>query len=122
MSPVRPPTINPGEMRTQVAFQQNTPTQDAEGATVDSWVTQFTLWAKIQHRRGGEQDGADRYVQRYNEIVMVHYHPTLAAADTETWRMLIDGEPVNIIDIENPRRANRYLFITGVAGEAARNA
>lgn len=43
-----------GKLNKRVTIQLNTPTQDANGETVDSWATFATVWAEIKDLNGRE--------------------------------------------------------------------
>jgi head-tail adaptor len=43
-----------GNMRNLATIEQNTPSQDTIGGTVDSWSTFSTWWCELSHVKGGE--------------------------------------------------------------------
>lgn len=79
-----------GERKARVTFSKRVGDQDEFGQTEHEWVVQFSRWASIAHRRGGEGVLAARLEGKALALVTV-------PADTETklitsnWKFTVGG-------------------------------
>jgi len=100
--------VNISDMRARITFQQPTQTTDEGGAQITSWAnvaTTPTVWARWINAHGQEavQNDAARFAQR--ATVTIRYR-----ADVNTnWRILKDGEPWQILSVDQIQDRNRYV-------------
>lgn len=84
-----------GQLREQIALQQNTPTVDAHGQPIASWATTATVYARLDPLSGREFiEGARRDADITHRIT-IRYRADITP--TTAWRILYG---TRVFDIE----------------------
>ena len=110
-------TVNPGDLRTRITFQQPTLVTDAGGAQSETYAnvpTNPTVWAKWVNAHGQESvnANAETFVQR--ATVTIRYR-----ADVQTtWRLTLANATWKITSIDQVQHRNRWteLVVERVKG------
>lgn len=102
-------TVNAGELRTLVTFQEPSVSKDAGGAQKPAWAnvdTNPTVWARWVNAHGQEMLTSEALKARQRATVTVRYRADILA----TWRLLkSDGTFWQIIaPPDNVRGENRW--------------
>ncbi len=100
--------INISDMRTRITFQQPTLGKGIGGAQVTSWAnvaTTPTVWARWINEHGQEamQSDVSRSAQR--AAVTIRHRADV----NSNWRILKDGEPWQILSVDQIQDRNRYV-------------
>jgi head-tail adaptor len=103
-------TVNPGEMRTRITFQQPTISKDAGGAQKQTWAnvtSNPTVWSRWIYPHGQELVSSDAKKSSLRATVSVRYRADIQAS----WRILrADSTAWNIVaPPENVRDLNRWV-------------
>jgi len=100
--------VNISDMRTRITFQQPTQATDAGGAQVTNWTnvaTTPTVWARWINEHGQEAMQSDAARSAQHAAVTIRHR-----ADVNTnWRILKDGEPWQILSVDQIQDRNRYV-------------
>src|SRR5918992_2353622 len=96
-----------GTLKDRVTLQQNTPTQDAGGAPVDSWADVATVWAAIEPLTGREFFDAARVVADVTHRLRIRYRADV----TEKMRAIQGSRTFDISAVlEVGRRRELHLM------------
>jgi SPP1 family predicted phage head-tail adaptor len=111
-------SVNPGDLRTRITFQQPTIVTDAGGAQSETYAnvtTNPTVWAKWVNMHGQEAVNASAQTSVQRATVTVRYRSDIQT----TWRVVWNStEYWRIISIDHVQRKNRWteLVIERVKG------
>jgi len=110
-------TVNPGEMRTRITFQQPTVAADAGGAQVPTWANISsvpTVWARWINAHGEEAISSEALKSSQRATVTVRYRSDLVS----TWRVVKGSEYWQIISIDHVQGRNHWteLVVERVKG------
>ncbi len=92
-----------GKYNRRVQFQSLTRIQDTTGAPVESWLTQFTTWARPKTINGRERWANERTAHTYSVAFEIRYRTDI----DESMRALYNGrtlEVATIFDVDERRR------------------
>jgi SPP1 family predicted phage head-tail adaptor len=104
-------TVNPGDLRTKITFQQPTQIADAGGAQITTWAnvsTNPTVWARWVNAHGnahGQEvisSGALQSTQR--ATVTIRYRADV----TTDWRVLKNGEAWQVLSVDHVQDHRRW--------------
>jgi SPP1 family predicted phage head-tail adaptor len=103
-------TVNPGEMRTRITFQQPTIVTDAGGAQSETYANVSTnpiVWSRWvnDHGQEGVSSDADKSTQR--ATVTVRHRTDIL----ETWQVLNNGEAWKITSKDAVQGKNRWVVL-----------
>jgi len=105
-----------------VTFYSPTADPDEYGNTVEGWTEEFTVWARLQPLKGGEDVMADRLSGKQPFVVHVR-RSTDAKRITTDWRMVDARDATRVLYVKSPpadmdeMRSNlQFIAETGVAG------
>jgi len=94
-----------------VTIEQNSPTQSATGAPVDSWSDFATVYAKIEPGRSREFFSAKATQSELSHEIVIHYLPSVSSAMRirfGTRYFYLAGPPVN------PGEMNQFMVLTAM--------
>lgn len=99
----RPTTI--GAMRTRVALESPTITDDPGGAQTKAWTNKGSVWAKWVNAHGPEstQDGATQSLKR--ATVTIRHRSDV----TTTWSVVKNGERYEILSLDPIQERHAYI-------------
>jgi SPP1 family predicted phage head-tail adaptor len=104
------PALNPGDLRTQVTFQELVvASQDAYGQNVGTWTTRCTLWCEVRALVGREIEAARSRHAEAKFKLRTHYPPVTIERE---WRAVMGTRILDIIDAEDPTGERREIVIT----------
>lgn len=96
-----------GELDRKIVIETLTQTRDAYGATVDTWATFATVWAKKKDLRGDEYFAAQQVNVKVDAIFTIRW----LSGVLETMRINYDGKTWDIRNInELGRREGMELY------------
>jgi len=101
-------TVNPGDMRTSITFQQPTLVKDAGGAQVPGWAnvaTNPTVWARWINAHGQEAVQSDSRQSAQRATVTIRYRADVLP----TWRILKAGEAWQMLSVDQVQGRNRWV-------------
>lgn len=109
-----------GELKERLRFESPTPFDDGAGNTTYGWTKEFTLWAKVQPLRGGEQVLADR-LQGTQPVVIIVRRQWESLQILPDWRA-VDDRSGAVYQIKSPpadmKMDRAYLDMLAEAGIA----
>jgi SPP1 family predicted phage head-tail adaptor len=97
--------INPGELRTQIALQKRTSTEDAGGFRPDAGTTQVSVWSKWTNAHGNEAWTAELSGAVEPATALIRY---LAGIDG-TWLVVKGSKTYEIVSMDNIQERNEYI-------------
>lgn len=112
---------DPGALRERLTFQSPTPFDDEMGNLTEGWSDEFTVWARLQPRVGGESVLAARLTG--TQVYLIHVR-----SSTDTLRISSDWRAVHandgrVFQIKSPSRnmdeKRAYLEMDAQLGVAA---
>lgn len=94
--------MSAGQLRERLTFQSPTPQEDEYGNETEGWTDEFTVWARLQPKVGGEQVLAARLSGR--QVYLIHVR-----ISDETRQIQPDWQAVHAFDgrvfqIKSPSR------------------
>jgi len=100
---------SPGMLRTAVEFQRSTRTSDGAGGAITTWaaISGAPTRAHVVSLSGFERMQAQRLDAQTSDRVVVRYFAGLTGKD----RVLIEGQPYNIVFVNDIERRKRWLSI-----------
>jgi SPP1 family predicted phage head-tail adaptor len=98
-------TINPGELRTRIALQQRSVTQNAGGFQVEAWATATEVWARWENVHGSEVWAAQSTRAVQPATVLIRYRADV----DETWRVLRAGLAFEIVSLDDIQNRHEYI-------------
>lgn len=102
-----------GKLDERIELQVQTETNNF-GEVVKAYVTQATVWAKIISQKGAESFEAARMGSSRAIKVQLRFRD-----DVKTdWRIIWDGEPYNIVDVDRTMRRDGELWLMCETSEA----
>lgn len=104
----------PTNYRDRVTFTRNDPgrSADTDGHLPESAEERFTTWAEVRPLRGRERFLAQQTQADTSYVVLVRYCGQTKAVDPSWWLTLEnDGKRLNITEIRNVDRQNRWIEI-----------
>lgn len=104
--------FRPGMLRNQVTIETPSRTADGQGGFAVSWSTVATVPAHIKQASGGETVTAMRIEGRKILDCVMRYRTDVSGAE----RIMFDGQPWNIRDVEDIEYRGRYLRLTLESG------
>lgn len=88
-----------GEKNKRVSIQKYTTTRGAQGGFIETWVTENTVWAKVNPLGAQERIDADQVKNiRTHRVTMKFYSPGITGND----RLLFGTRILNIVSVVNP--------------------
>lgn len=113
ISKFSPSSINPADMRSNVQFQQNTPTSDGAGGMVDSYATFYTCRGRFLQMSSNRALEAQEIVRNAKFELVVRY--TTAIVIDQSTQLIIDGGTYLIVSSEKvDQRPHWYRFIVSL--------
>ena len=97
-----------GSMRHRITIQQNTPTTNSFGETIDAWTTLCTVWAAIEPLSGKRYWEAKQANTDETGMIRIRYRSDI----TTRMRALFGTRYLYFVAIINPDERNRSLQIT----------
>jgi head-tail adaptor len=101
--------MDAGKLDRRFRFEFRDDADDGYGNTKADWVPQFTRWAGLAYRRGGEGVLAGRLEGRQPAILTVR-RDSETSRITNDWRCIDDGDGTVFAIRENPTRTDDRLF------------
>ena len=86
-----------GQLRHRVTLQSKSPTQDAFGGEVITWVEEAVVWARVEELRLKEYLAVRAAQADVDLRVTIRYLPNVAAE----WRLLWKGNAYDIVSVTN---------------------
>lgn len=110
-----------GELRERLTFQSPSAFDDGYGNTVEGWQDEFTVWARLQPKVGGETVLAARLSGR--QVYLIHVRSSAQArAIAPDWRA-VDVHDGRVFQVKSPTRnmdeKNAFLEMDAELGVAA---
>ena len=104
---------NPGRLDRRITIQQNTPTRDSVGQSIDSWADLATVWAEVVPVSGSESFQAKQVGAEAVAKFRIRYRSDVL----RKMRVVYDSDNYDIADIQEDRRFERrqYQIITATA-------
>lgn len=111
-----------GQLRERLTFQSPSPQDDGMGNYVEGWTTEFTCWARLQPRVGGETVLAARLQGRAVYLITVREFSDTRRIQPE-WQAVDARDATRVFQIKSPSRnvdeKGAYLEIDAEFGVAA---
>jgi len=107
-----------GLLASLVQFQSERRTPDDIGGDEIAWHDEFELKGYLRPERGREALEAGRIQESTFGTLTVRYDPGLAASIRANWRCLIDGQPWQIVNVNNSVKRGRTLEMVVQRGVA----
>ncbi len=100
-----------GRRNVRVSFEQNTPTTDGSGQSVESWAHKFFRWATVIPRGGSERWLFEQMRAEVDHVLHIDWDQTAEDIVPATWRAKIGSRTLNIESIFDPDGNARSLRI-----------
>lgn len=100
-------------MRSRIAIQRSTPTQNTIGEPVDSWADIHTCFARKEPMSGSERFGSDMNLAEHPTLFTFRYASAisdLSALD----RIVHDGQNYDLVSVFNVEDRNEWFEAVGV--------
>lgn len=101
-----------GQLNHRVVIQSRQTTRAANGAQVESWINVDTVWAQVRDMRGAKYFRD----QALNEVVDREVRMRAHGAITAAHRLLIDGEPYEIVELITADAPDEHLQVLARQG------
>ncbi len=101
-------TVNAGDLRTSIIFQEPTLTSDAGGAQVAGYAnvaTNPTVMARWVNAHGAEAVMSDAVKSAQRATVTVRYRSDIST----TWRILKGAEAWQVLSVDSVQDRKRYV-------------
>ena len=108
-------TYRTGELDQRITFQERQSVPDGMGGSADTWVNLTsipTVWAHVRAKGGREVTQYDRVNAEASYLFVIRNRSDIL----ESYRILWDGEPFNIITTKKPKGRSFYMEIDGERG------
>lgn len=108
-------TYRTGELDQRITFQLRQSVPDGLGGSVDTWVdipVSPVVWAHTRTKGGREVTQYDRVNAEAGNMFIIRNRQDIL----ESYRIVWDGEPYNIISIPRPKTRAQYLEINAERG------
>lgn len=103
-------SVPAGQLRSNVQFQQNAPTQDGSGGWIDNYTTSYTCRGRLLQLSGRRSD-EDQEIVRNQQYELVVRYTTAITVDINT-RVIVDGGTYLIVNFEKVnQQPHWYRFI-----------
>lgn len=103
-------TYRAGELDQRITFQERQAVPDGMGGSTDTWVNIAALssvWAHVRTKGGREVTQYDRVNAEAGYMFVIRNRSDLL----ESYRIVWDGEPFNIVTAKKPKGRSLYLEI-----------
>lgn len=108
-------TYRAGELDQRITFQERQRVPDGMGGSTDTWVNISptpSVWAHARTKGGREVTQYDRVNAEASYLFVIRNRSDIL----ESYRILWDGEPFNIISVKKPKGRSLYLEIDAERG------
>lgn len=111
-----------GQLRERLLFQSPTPVEDDYGNYTQGWTDEFTVWARLQPKVGGETVLQARLAGR--QVYLIHVRDSSDARRIQPeWQAVDARDTSRVFQIKSPSRnmdeKGAYLEIDAEFGVAA---
>jgi head-tail adaptor len=114
--------LSVGQLRERLTFQSPSPVDDGMGNYTEGWSDEFTVWARLQPRVGGETVLAARLAGRQVYMIVVRQSSDTLRIQPD-WQAVDARDTSRVFQIKSPSRnvdeKNAYLEIDAEYGVAA---
>lgn len=111
-----------GQLRERLTFQSPSPVDDGMGNYTEGWSTEFTCWARLEPRVGGETLLAARLSGRQVYLIVVRQSSATLRIQPD-WQAVDVRDSSRVFQIKSPSRnmdeKNAYLELDAEFGVAA---
>lgn len=107
----------PGELDERITFQERVNASDGMGGTTITWQDIPTLadvWAHVRQKSGREVTEFDRVNAEKTHVFVIRKRDDVL----ESYRILWDGEPFDIVSAPKVKRRSMYMEIEAISGVA----
>ena len=108
-------TYRAGELDQRITFQLRQSVPDNMGGNTDTWVDIAltpTVWAHVRTKGGREVTQYDRVNAESGNMFVIRNRQDIL----ESYRIVWDGEPFNIVSIPKPKSRSLYIEINAERG------
>lgn len=99
-----------GKMNKRITIQRYTDVEGEWGQTTNDWKDWKVIWASINSLYGREFWQARESNMENTINITARYSKTLKDMDTREHRVKYDNKIYDIIHVDNPQFANKYLI------------
>lgn len=99
--------MEPGLLNRRVTLQKLVPVKDAGGGMSNSFVPQFTTWAKILPQSGAELESADQLDPHMQFLITIRY--SKFRAPRPGWYVSYNGRMWRVRDVIDLEEAHLYI-------------
>jgi SPP1 family predicted phage head-tail adaptor len=98
-------TIDPGELRAELALEQAVTAPDGAGGFTETWTQIATVFARLQPIVVREKFGADQTIEEVMHRVTIRHRPDVASG----MRFVLGDRTLAILTVHDPDETGRYL-------------
>lgn len=99
---------HPWNLRERVILEEyTTDGDDGFGNPIEVWVPHEPVAARVEPLKGEEKVIAGGLANPFDVLVHIRYRPDVAA----TWRVVHDGQTLNIVSLRNLDERKRFLTL-----------
>lgn len=97
--------IEPGSLRTELALEDVTLSDDGAGGHVEHWAEAATVFASLEPQRADTRFGGDQWIESVTHRVTLRFRETVKSG----MRFRLGARIFDILTVHDPDETRRYL-------------
>jgi SPP1 family predicted phage head-tail adaptor len=107
--------MDAGQFNRRITIQRRVTTVNENGMEIETWTDSYLCWAYVNGISGTEFWSAQAVQAEQTVVFTVRYCRFMKELDTMDFRILFDGKPYDIKNIDNVRYGNDVVKIRAIA-------